>query len=105
MNPLIIVKDLQTLFPFMRAVLTGRYKMPWTTFWWVMGTLIYFISPIDIVPDLIPLLGLADDGALILLVLTMVHNELVTFRQAQLGQPQDTIIEAEIVEDDTPDKK
>lgn len=100
MNPLTIVKDLQTIFPMMRAILTGRYKMPWGTFCWVVGTFIYFVSPIDIIPDLIPLLGLADDGALILLVLTMVHTELVTFRNSQLNAAKhETIIEAEIVDD------
>lgn len=98
MNPLVIVKDLQTIFPMMRAILSGRYKMPWQTFFWVFGTFVYFVSPIDIIPDLIPLLGLADDGALILLVLTMVHTELTNFRNAQLGK-NETIIEAEIVDD------
>ncbi|XTZ20108.1 MAG: YkvA family protein [cyanobacterium endosymbiont of Rhopalodia fuxianensis] len=33
----------------------------------ILGTLIYVLSPIDISPDLIPILGWIDDGLLIFL--------------------------------------
>ena len=34
----------------------------------VLGTLIYLLSPIDIAPDLVPILGWIDDGLLISLL-------------------------------------
>ncbi|MGD1859154.1 MAG: YkvA family protein [Leptolyngbyaceae cyanobacterium] len=38
--------------------------------WVLLGSLLYLISPIDISPDLIPLLGQIDDVALIVLMVT-----------------------------------
>ncbi|WP_071516937.1 DUF1232 domain-containing protein [Geitlerinema sp. PCC 9228] len=37
--------------------------------WWViLGTLVYFFSPIDLSPDLLPLLGQIDDVLLLVLL-------------------------------------
>lgn len=36
----------------------------------VLGTLIYFISPVDIAPDFIPMVGWVDDGILATLLVT-----------------------------------
>lgn len=80
-----------------RAIVTGHYKMPWGMFLWLVVFFIYFISPVDALPDVLPLLGFADDGAFLIFVLLMLHKELNSFRQSQQKQP--TIIEAEIVED------
>ncbi len=37
----------------------------------IIGGLIYMISPIDLVPDIIPILGLTDDAT----VLAMIYNQ------------------------------
>ena len=95
-TPLIIWKDVQTLFPMLWAIVRGKYKMPWGTFFWAVLCLIYVISPVDALPDVLPLLGITDDGAFIVLVLTMVHKDLAAYRKKQ--QETSNIIEAEIVE-------
>lgn len=38
--------------------------------WVLLGSLLYLVSPIDISPDLIPLLGQVDDVALIVLMVS-----------------------------------
>jgi len=38
--------------------------------WVLLGSLLYLVSPIDLSPDLIPLLGQIDDVALIVLMVT-----------------------------------
>lgn len=38
--------------------------------WVLLGSLLYLVSPIDISPDLIPLLGQIDDVALIVLMVS-----------------------------------
>ncbi|MEM1310228.1 MAG: DUF1232 domain-containing protein [Cyanobacteria bacterium P01_D01_bin.71] len=54
------------LFQGYRRLLTHpRYGI-----WVLLGSLLYLISPIDISPDLIPLLGQIDDVALIVLMMT-----------------------------------
>lgn len=40
----------------------------------VLGTLVYLLSPIDISPDLIPILGWIDDGLLISLLVSELSS-------------------------------
>ncbi len=86
----------------LRAVVKGRYPMPWKTFFWVLLCGVYFLSPIDVLPDVVPLLGFADDGAFAVFVLLLVHRDLEKFRQHT--QDQENIIEAEIIENKEPKK-
>ena len=43
------------------------------------GALIYFISPIDAIPDLAPLLGYMDDLGVIAAVLKFLGHELMQY--------------------------
>ena len=95
-NPLILLTDIKTFFQMAWAVLRGKYKMPWSTFIWTLVCLIYFLSPIDAVPDIFPLLGSADDGAFFIWVLTLIHKDLAGFRQNQKDKPT-IILDAEVV--------
>lgn len=81
----------------LRAIAAGRYKMPWGLFIWLVIFVVYFVSPIDALPDVLPLLGFADDGAFLIFVLLLLHKEVTNFNQSQAKQKD--IIEAEIVED------
>lgn len=82
-----------------RAILCGKYKMPWGTFIWAVICFIYLISPIDVLPDILPLLGVTDDIAFILWVYTKLHQDLARFRALQNEENPD-IIEAEIISTD-----
>lgn len=93
----IFLSDVRTFFSLVYAVLKGQYKMPWGTFFWCLLCGVYVLSPIDALPDVLPLLGFADDGAFVVFVLLKLHGELVAFRQHRTQQ--ETILEAEIVED------
>lgn len=37
--------------------------------WWLAGLLVYLLSPIDLVPDVIPVLGYADDAIVVVIAL------------------------------------
>lgn len=76
--------------------------MPWATFIWVMVCAVYFLSPIDVLPDIVPLLGFADDGAFMVFILLLIHRDLQVFRQSQLEK--DSVIEAEVIDDKEPKK-
>ena len=93
-TPVTILTDIRTFFTMARAVVKGRYKMPWKTFVWVLVCMAYFLSPIDLLPDIVPLLGFADDGAFIIYVLLLVHQDLEKFRRDQAD-----VIEAEIIDE------
>lgn len=52
--------------------------------WWVMlGTIIYLISPIDIAPDFIPVLGQLDDVMLAGLFFTELSQMMIAKLQAR----------------------
>ena len=60
----------QSLYGFYRnAVRNPRYR------WWiVLGTLVYLLSPFDISPDFLPILGEIDDFVLVSMLLTEVSS-------------------------------
>lgn len=51
----------------------------------IVAGLIYFISPIDIIPDFIPMLGLTDDIALLVWIIGGIKSELDRFKDWELG--------------------
>ena len=101
-TPVAWLSDIPTFFTMAKAIVKGEYKMPWKTFFWVVLCMIYFLSPIDLLPDILPILGFADDGAFLLFVFLLIHQDLINFRQFQ--QSKDTIIEAEIVKEENEKK-
>ncbi|PSO52819.1 MAG: DUF1232 domain-containing protein [Cyanobacteria bacterium QH_8_48_120] len=59
---------IQSLYKWYRnAIRNPKYRL-----WVIMGTLIYLVSPIDISPDLIPILGQIDDFAILTIFLTEI---------------------------------
>ncbi|MDQ7817647.1 MAG: YkvA family protein [Melioribacteraceae bacterium] len=67
-------KDIKALYRYMR----DKY-VPWYRKSIVIGALIYFISPIDAVPDLAPLVGYLDDLGVITAVLKFMGSELIPY--------------------------
>lgn len=58
----------------------GNYKeIPLATIITALAAIAYFVSPIDIVPDAIPLLGALDDATLIALVAEALSNDLHSY--------------------------
>ena len=73
----------------MRFLLQGYRRLlthPKYGVWVVLASLLYLISPIDLSPDLLPLLGQIDDVALLVLMLSVATQ---WFGQQFLnGQPE-----------------
>lgn len=65
-----------------RAYASGEYReLPWKTLLRVVAVLIYFVSPIDILPDFLPIVGLTDDIALMLWLFSGIKDDIEKFRQ------------------------
>jgi len=51
----------------------------------VLGTIAYLLSPFDISPDFIPLVGWIDDGVMITLLTTELSRLVIEHRKRQKG--------------------
>ncbi len=75
----------------LKAYALGQYReVPWKTILLIVAAILYFINPLDLVPDLIPLTGLTDDFAVLLWVYNSVSNEIEKFlswERSNLKQP------------------
>jgi len=65
-----------------KAYIQGSYrKLPAIALAKIAAVLIYFISPFDFIPDVLPIIGFADDLALVLWVGKSIKNELDEFEK------------------------
>ncbi len=80
-------RDAGALVHMARAVATGRYRaLPKRSLVAVVAALLYFLDPLDLIPDFIPLIGLADDAAVLLWVASRVRKDLDAFLQWEAGR-------------------
>jgi uncharacterized membrane protein YkvA (DUF1232 family) len=72
---------LKTLYNWYRELVANpKYR------WWIIGgTLLYLVSPLDLIPDILPIVGQIDDAVLITLVATEISSVLRD-RSAMLQQ-------------------
>ena len=81
-------ETLQTMFRLIKASVSGEYTgVPGTTVAAAVAVLIYFLSPIDLIPDFIPVLGLLDDVALVAWFSTTLKGEMDKFHEWELTRP------------------
>lgn len=73
--------DLQTLIYLLRDWSKGTYtNVPVHTILLVVAALLYFLSPLDVIPDFLGAVGFTDDAAVVLFVLSAIKNEISIYR-------------------------
>ncbi len=66
----------------LKAYIKREYRIvPWKTLTRIIAVLIYFLSPIDVIPDLLPVIGLTDDIALVVWLFNAIRDDLDAFRE------------------------
>lgn len=79
--------DLQNLFRLVRAWWKGAYReVPWKTVVLVIAALVYFLDPLDMIPDAIFGIGYLDDATVIAWVVRSVQTDLQRFLQWERSQ-------------------
>ncbi|MDJ0673912.1 MAG: YkvA family protein [Calothrix sp. MO_167.B42] len=74
--------SIQSIYAWYRNLL----RHPQYRWWVILGTLVYLISPIDISPDVIPILGQVDDVFLLTLLVTEVSSLVIESFKSRQGQ-------------------
>ena len=70
------------------AYASGKYRnIPWKTVMTVLAAIIYFLNPLDLVPDFIPLMGLTDDFAVLVWVYNSMRGEINKFLEWEKSLP------------------
>jgi uncharacterized membrane protein YkvA (DUF1232 family) len=82
-----VLDDLRTMIRLVRAHARGDYReIPLDTLVLVVAALVYVVTPLDLIPDYIPFVGLTDDVAVVRWVVRRVHEELDQFRSWEGGR-------------------
>lgn len=86
-------RDFVDLFSLMKDWYKGRYKdVPWLVISSVGGALLYVLSPIDLIPDFIPIVGYLDDAAVFAALLKFVRQDLAKYREWKFDSNPVTVI-------------
>lgn len=85
-----IKEKLLVLARMVKAFAVGDYRdVPPKTMVLLLAAILYFVNPIDLIPDFIPASGLIDDFAILLWIFRTVDNEVqkfLTWEKTQLQQ-------------------
>jgi uncharacterized membrane protein YkvA (DUF1232 family) len=95
----------QALVRLVRAYINKEYRViPWQSVVLAVAALIYFVNPLDAIPDFIPLIGLLDDTAIFTAVLASINHDLTKFMEWEKlaaqssGEPIPRVVDAEFEE-------
>ncbi len=76
-----VAGDVRLLIRLVQAWARKEYRaIPWRPLLYATAALAYFVSPLDLIPDLIPGLGFIDDVAIVGAVLQSIQRELQAFK-------------------------
>ena len=80
-------RDAQALARMAREVVAGRYRtLPKGSLVAIVAAMLYFLDPLDAIPDFIPLIGFLDDTAVLLWVVNRLRHDLDAFLGWEAGQ-------------------
>ena len=78
---------LRTMIRMVQAYFNGSYKeTPWKSILAIVGGLIYFMMPIDLIPDFIPFTGLLDDFTVIMFISGAFQQDIQEFAEWEESQ-------------------
>jgi uncharacterized membrane protein YkvA (DUF1232 family) len=77
-----VLDDLFLMISLVRDWMSGSYrKIPKRAIVAILGAIIYFVMPVDSIPDFLPGIGYIDDALVIALVIKSIHMDLMEYKQ------------------------
>lgn len=74
-----LIEPISVFIRMIKAHFNGSHKLTNSTLGLVLLALVYFVSPIDIIPDFLGFFGFADDLSVVLAVYAKVKDEINQF--------------------------
>lgn len=83
-------QELKLMVSLLNDYRKGDYRaVPWKVIAALTGAVIYFVSPLDVVPDFLPLAGYLDDALVIKLALDLARADLARYARWKTQQPDE----------------
>ena len=80
-----VYDGLMTAISMVKDSFKGRFKVPFWVIALILAAIAYLVNPVDAVPDVIPVAGLADDAAVIASMLAAISKVLEKYRVWKAG--------------------
>jgi len=72
-----LVNQVKLLYEFIRSYIDGSYReIPWISIATAVAAVVYFLAPVDLIPDMIPGIGYIDDLLVVRFALTAIGTDL-----------------------------
>jgi len=79
--------QMKAFIRMLKAYINKEYTVvPWASIVLVAGTVLYFLSPIDLILDWLPLAGFVDDAAVLVFVFRQIRVDLEKFQAWELAR-------------------
>ena len=76
------LSDIACMVSLVRSYIRKEYTdIPLGTIISIVSALLYIVSPVDLIPDVIPGIGYLDDMALLVLVLKFIHSDVEEYKK------------------------
>lgn len=88
------ISDIACMVSLVRSYIKKEYTdIPIGTIISIVSTLIYILSPVDLIPDCIPVVGYLDDLALLSWVLKLIHSDVEEYKKWRIQNNKQIIDE------------
>jgi len=79
------IDDIKMFFNMLRDYFNGKCDLPIQTIIAIGVTLIYVLSPVDFIPDFIPVVGFIDDAFVIGLCIELITGDIENYKKNCIG--------------------
>ncbi|TJZ60011.1 DUF1232 domain-containing protein [Sphingobacterium olei] len=74
-------EEFKVILAMAKDAINGRYKISKLNLGIIVATIVYVISPLDAIPDIVPILGWVDDVAIVGFALSRLKSEVVKYQK------------------------
>lgn len=83
-------QKLKLLIELLKQYKSGNYKvLPWRSAASITFTLLYIINPLDIIPDVLPVLGYIDDMSVFMALYNLVDKDIEAYKEWKISEMQE----------------